>query len=128
MNIAVVAEGHTLDSKVAEQFDTGKYLLIVNMSDMHVSVMQNQGDALGEKYAKEVIKHECEGVITGKLKPEVFDLLAEAYVTRYLGVGYSVKEALDLMGKYSLKLIRNYEGTDECIEAYHECDGTHHQN
>lgn len=120
MKIAVVADGQTINSEVAEKFTTCKYLLIVNMKDLNVIALKNEGDPLGEKLANEVIKHDCEGIITGQLNLVAFEILTKACVTRYLGVGYSVKKALDLMEKNALKFIKNHEGTDEC-------DGAHHQ-
>ena len=119
MNIAVAADGQSLNSDVSEQFASCKYLLIVNMNDLNVIAIKNEGDSSGEKLANAVVKHDCEAIITGKLNPIVFDILADACVTRYLGVGHSVKNVLGLMEIDLLKYIKNYEGTDEC-------DGQHH--
>ncbi|MBP2625886.1 MAG: hypothetical protein H6Q68_597 [Firmicutes bacterium] len=124
MNIAVAADGQSLNSEVSEQFDSCKYLLIVNMNDLSVIAIKNEGDSSGEKLANEVVKHDCELIITGKLNPTAFDILAEACVTRNLGAGHSVKNALDLMGKNSLQYIKNYEGTDECDGDHHHADLT----
>lgn len=121
MNIAVAADGQSLNSEVSEQFDSCKYLLIVNMNDLSVIAIKNEGDSSGEKLANEVVKHDCELIITGKLNPTAFDILTNACVTRYLGTGHSVEIALSLMEKQLLKYIKNHEGTDAC-------DGHHHKH
>ena len=120
MKIAVAADGNDLNSGVAEEFANCKYLLIVNMENLAIIVIENPGDAAGVTLVNEVINHVCEGIICGKLKPEAFDLLVKACVTRFLGVGHSVRKALVLMEKNALKLIRNHEGTDECEGAHHQ--------
>ncbi|WP_027398329.1 NifB/NifX family molybdenum-iron cluster-binding protein [Anaerovorax odorimutans] len=119
MKIAVSTNGNSLKSQVSEKLESCKYLLIVNMDDLSFVSIENSDDNTGEKLANEVLKYDCEAIITGELKPSEFDILADACVTRYIGVGYSADTALDLMDKRILKLIRNYEGTDEC-------DGSHH--
>jgi predicted Fe-Mo cluster-binding NifX family protein len=121
MNIAVAADGQNLNSDVSEQFESCKYLLIVNMYELSIIAIKNEDDLSGEKLANEVVKYHCEAIITGKLNPKTFDILAEACVTRYLGLGHSVKNSLGLMEKNLLKYIKNYEGTNEC-------DGDHHKN
>lgn len=119
MKIAVAADGQSLNSHVAEEFTTCEYLLVVNMEDLNVVAVENPGDAAGVKLASEVINYGCEGIISGKLKPEAFDLLVKACVTRFFGAGYSVQRALVLMEKNALKLIKNYQGTDVCEGAHH---------
>jgi len=119
MKIAIAADGKNLNSAVTEEFVACKHLLIIHMENLNVTVIENPGDKTGVILAKEVINNGCEGVICGKLKPEAFDLLVKAGVTRYLGTGYSAQKALALMEKNALKYIKNYEGTDECEGAHH---------
>ncbi len=65
--------------------------------------------------AQKIIEFNCEGIISGAIShPEAFDILADACITRFLGPGFSGMEALDLMKKHELKLIRNINGTDGC--------------
>jgi len=123
VNIAVTADGQKLTSEVSKQFASCKYLLIVNMSNSDVIAIENEGedDLSEETLANEVIKYDCEAIITGKLNPTAFDILTNACVTRYLGTGHSVEIALSLMEKQLLKYIKNHEGTDAC-------DGHHHKH
>ena len=114
MYIAVAAEGNKLTDKVSQSFDLCKYLLIVNMSDMSVNAIKNESHFSEEELSKKVIDFNCEAIITGNLNKTAFDILAEACITRYFGYGNSAGEALVLMEKNSLNLIRNLEGTNDC--------------
>lgn len=118
MKIAVVAEGKSLDSQVSEKFEKCLYLLIVNMNDLSITAINNE-EVSGENLANEILKYDCEAVITGDIEERAFDILADACVTRYYGVGYSVEKALELMDNRSLKLIRSYDGTDNCGGNHH---------
>ncbi len=109
MKIAIAADGKNLNCAVTEEFATCKYLLIVHMENLNVAVIENSGDETGVILANELINHGCEGVICGKLKPEAFDLLVKACVTRYLGTGHYGQKALALMEKNALKYIKNHE-------------------
>ncbi|TWH48124.1 NifB/NifX family molybdenum-iron cluster-binding protein [Sporomusa sp. KB1] len=121
MNIAIGADGQSLNSKVSEQFDSCNYLVIVNMDDSKVVIAIKNEDSSEDELAEKVIQYDCEALITGKLNPTAFNILTEACVTRYLGLGHSVETALDLMERQLLRYIKNPEGTDEC-------DGPHHKH
>jgi predicted Fe-Mo cluster-binding NifX family protein len=127
MYIAVAAEGKSLSSKVSNEFSSCKYLLIVNMDNMEVAAIDNAEDTKGITLAHKAVDYHCEAVITGKLTQEAFDIIADDDITRYDGHGYSVQEALNLMDRNGLKLIKNIEGTDECDSRHTEnsCDGHH---
>lgn len=117
MNIAVAADGESLESNVSEEFEICKYLLILNMDDLTVKAFKNElvtGIQAGARLADEVVKHDCEALITGKIQPPAFNRLADACITRFFGFGISVKRSLDLMEKNKLKIIRNSDGTDQC--------------
>lgn len=122
MNIAVAADGKSLDSMVSGELKKCLYLLIVNMDNLSITAIKNDElseSPSGENLANEVLKNDCEAIITGKIEPSAFDILADNCVTRFLGVGNSAQDALKLMEENSLKLIRNTEGTDECTEDHH---------
>lgn len=118
MNIAVAAEGNSLDSQVSEKFEKCICLLIVNMNDLSITVINNE-DSSGENLANEILNYDCEGLITGNIEVKAFDILADACVTRFFGVGYSVEKALKLMENRLLKLIRNADGTGGCSGHHH---------
>ena len=127
MYIAVAADGKSLKNAVSDEFASCKYLLIVNMDNMKIEAIANSGDPYGISLAHEVVDHHCEAVITGKLTPEAFDIIADDDITRYDGRGHSVQEALSRMDRNALKLIKNVEGTDECDTRHTEksCDSHH---
>lgn len=53
---------------------------------------KNSDDPKGEGLAKKAAEYNCEAVITGKLTPEAFDILADRYITRYNGCSCYVRE------------------------------------
>lgn len=118
MNIAVTADGKSLDSQVSEKFEECLYLLIVNMNDLSVTAIKND-ELSGENLTNEILKNNCEAVITGNIERAEFDILADDGITRFLGVGYSVQKALELMEKRSLELIRNHDGSQSCGGDHH---------
>lgn len=127
MYIAVAADGRSLKSTVSDEFSSCKYLLIVNMDNMEIVAVDNAGDTKGIALAQKAVDYHCEAVITGKLTPEAFDIIADDDITRYDGSGHFVQDALNLMDRNALKLIKNVEGTDECDSRHTEnsCDGHH---
>jgi len=119
MLIAMTMDGETLESKVSQQFEGCKYLLVINTSDLSVIAIENSDYFAAESLAQKIIEFNCEGIITGAIShPEAFDILADACITRFIGPGFSGMEALDLMKKHELKLIRNINGTDGCDGAH----------
>lgn len=109
MNIAVTADGNNLDSQVSEQFETCSYMLIVNMDDLSVTpINRNEisGTSPEENLARIVLDYNCEAVITGNIYQTAFDILTNAYITRYYGAGHSVREALELSENQKLMLIK----------------------
>lgn len=130
MNIGITVDDINLNSVVSDKFKECNCLLIVNIGDhlagedleiVEVTVIKNQEKDSGEKLAKELIQYNCEAVITGALDYNVFDIIADADITRYYGAGHPALHALELMEKRLLKLIRNFEGTEGC-------DGSHHKH
>lgn len=120
MFIAVAADDQSMESLVSEEFISCRYLLIVDMETMDFKSLENKDDPLGEAMSHKITEYNCEAVITGKLLPHAFDIIAGDCVTRYDGRGYTVKDALVLMDQRGLKLIRNSEGTDYCCNDHGE--------
>lgn len=119
MHIAVTSEGNTIDSKISNQFEECQYLLVINTDDMKINAIKNESNTYKVNLAYEVVKHDCEAIITGAINPKSFEILADAYVTRYYGVGHSVIKAIDYMDKNKLYYIKLNEG-------YKQCSGSHH--
>jgi len=84
------------------------------------SVIKNQENDLGIELVKELIKYDCEAVITGGLDPTTFNMIADACITRFNGAGFTATHALEMMGKHALELIRNLEGTEGCNGLHHK--------
>ncbi|ODA39233.1 NifB/NifX family molybdenum-iron cluster-binding protein [Desulfosporosinus sp. BG] len=109
MNIAITTDGESLDSPVSEKFERCLYMLIVNMNDLSITAInkdQLRGTSLEESLAHKVLEYDCEAIITGHINQTAFNILADAYVTRYFGAGHSAKDALELSEKQLLKLIK----------------------
>jgi len=118
MYIAVTTDGDNLESKVSSIFGACQYLLIVDMTDMSLKAIKNEGLSRGETLAQKIVDLDCEAVITGDFAAGEFNILAEDYITRYYGFGYSGNEALELMDKNALEYIKNF-GTNDCGGAHH---------
>ena len=116
MNIAVAADGESLESQVSEKFELCSNILIVNIDDLTVTVIKNDellGTSPEENLARKVLEYNCEAVITGDINQTSFNILADAQITRYFGAGHSVKDAIELSEKRLLKYIKE------------ECTGDH---
>ncbi|MGE5627390.1 MAG: NifB/NifX family molybdenum-iron cluster-binding protein [Solirubrobacterales bacterium] len=123
MYIGVTADGNNLKSNVAETFEQCEYLLIIDVDNLNIkSIIENkkQEESDGLKLADEIIKNDCEAVITGKIQSSAFNILADAYITRFFGTGSSVEKTIELMDKNKLILIKSCEGSEDC--------GGHHHN
>ncbi len=132
MNIAVTAHGNTLESPVTERFDETENLLIINVDTMDVIEYKSEsGRMSATEMAGLVLKHRCEAVITGALKADAFKILSDEQITRYLGTGLTVREALAGMDSNLLILICNPEGEEDGCSGSHqsgECSGHHHHD
>ena len=132
MNIAVTAHGNTLESPVTERFDETENLLIINVDTMDIIEYKSESGCMSAtEMAGLVLKHRCEAVITGALKADAFKILADEQITRYLGTGLTVREALAGMDSNLLILICNPEGEEDGCSGSHqsgECSGHHHHD
>lgn len=115
MNIAIAANGDNLDSKVSEQFEKCLYLLIINTDDLNIKAIKN--DELN--LSSEILKNNCEALITDKIGVKEFDVLADEYVTRYNGSGSSVRDSIKLMDKNLLNIIKTCDGSNDCSGHHH---------
>ncbi|WP_026393136.1 NifB/NifX family molybdenum-iron cluster-binding protein [Acetobacterium malicum] len=120
MKIAMTMDGTALESAVSSEFDSSPYLLVVRRSETAIEAIEEIGDLTAEQLAQKIIDLNCEGIITGNFKSQpAFDLLADAGLTRFQGVGHSGREALELMKQRTLPLIRNFAGTEGCSDDHH---------
>lgn len=128
MLIAVSAGGRELLSAVSKRFETCRWLLFVETDDMTIDAVRKTEDILPETLAKMIAERDCEAVITGSFTPEIFNIIADACVTRYRGTGLAVKEAIARMENNTLEYIRNADGIDTCQSDHGggECDCGEH--
>ncbi len=108
MKIAVAANGSTLEDLVPGIFEESPYLLIVETDDGSYEAFKNpegQGGA-GLAMTREILKHDCEALISGSIEKPAFEELMLAQVTRYLGTNCSAADALRLMDENQLDFIR----------------------
>ncbi len=123
MKIGITVEPVNQEDKVSETLEECNSLLVITVDDnmikqdvrvLDMQRISNPFDGTGIFLAKTMIENDCEAVITGSLKEEAFDLLADACITRYFGAGNLVLDALRMMENRELKLIRNLDYTDDC--------------
>lgn len=111
MLIAVSAGGRELLSAV-KKFETCRWLLFIETDDMTIDTVKNEAGA--KALAEMVVQRDCEAVITESFTPEIFNLIADACITRYSGTRLSVKEAITRMDKNTLEYIRYADKDDTC--------------
>lgn len=115
MNIAVTADGDSLDSTVFREFSKTSFLLIVDIDTMSCTAIPHAiRPGSDEKLAQIILEYNCEAVITGKLEEKAFNLLADNGITRYAAANMSVSQSLKQMHNRKLEFIRNVEGTSSC--------------
>lgn len=113
MLIAVSAGGRELLSAV-KKFETCRWLLFIETDDMTIDAVRNDGDIGAEDLAQKVVDRDCEAVITASFTPEIFNIIADACVTRYCGDGLTVREAIERMDRNTLEYIRYADKEDTC--------------
>lgn len=112
MKIAIAANGSTLEASIPDTFEESSFLLIVETDDGSYEAFKNpqsKGSA-GLAMIKEIIKHDCEALISGTIEKQAFDKLMVAQVTRYMGAQHKAADALHLMDAYQLDFIRVANG------------------
>lgn len=113
MLIAVSAGGREPLSAV-KKFETCRWLLFVETDDMTIDAVRHDETMSSESLAKMVVARDCEAVITEALTPEVFNIIADACITRYSGASLSVSEAVARMDTNTLEYIRYADKEDAC--------------
>jgi predicted Fe-Mo cluster-binding NifX family protein len=111
MLIAVSAGGRESLSAV-KKFETCRWLLFIETDTMSIDALRN--DAGPDALAEAAVARDCEAVITASFTPEIFNIIADACITRYNGTGLTVKEAIDRMDGNTLEYIRYADKDDTC--------------
>lgn len=120
MNIAVTAETTEIDGLVPDSFLNSAYLMIIDTDRNMITHLYKKNDPRNMDFANKILEHHCEAVITGPLEKAAFDVLADAGVTRYNGVGKTVQDAYELMARYKLEWITDCIGGSGIHKHSHE--------
>lgn len=119
MKIAIAADGCDMESKVTAKFADACWLSIVEMDRQRIceKVRRGNQDAENEEFAKIIVDRNCESVICGEIERKPFEILAAAGVTRSLGAGLTIPDAIKR--ENILDLITNYIGGAGCDSESH---------
>jgi predicted Fe-Mo cluster-binding NifX family protein len=127
MLIAVSADGRETSSPVSGQFENCRWLLIVDTDDnaaqltvRSVEPLENTDGA--QALADTIIERDCEAVITGVMTPALYNVFANACVTRYTAPGLSVMEALESMDRNTLAILRDEDNVCQGDHSGGECN------
>jgi len=127
MKIAVTTNGNTLEDVVTGEYEKSTHLLVVETDDLSFRCFEKvTGDERGIMMAELINQHECEAVITGTIEEPAFEVLAGYQITRYVGTGYSAREALTKMDLNELDYTTEFKGGEGRPHNHGAgiCDGT----
>lgn len=110
------------DGVIADEFSNTGYIVLIDAEECTVLSEFSRGDMSEVDLARWVLKEDCEAVITGPLKQDPFEIIAEeGMITRYNGVGLAAMESVKMMNAYRLELIPDFIGGTGC----HSGEGCH---
>ena len=110
MKIAAAVNEKSLKAIIPDRFEDAAALLIIETDTMEIV------DYITDKdWVEEMVRYDCEALICGDMyDAHTFDAIAYACISRYNGMGYSVRKATKKMMDYELELIRDYVGGTGC--------------
>ncbi len=107
MKIAITSFGPNLTSQLCPRFGSCAYFLVIDAENMSFEVFDNKDESstgsTSSSAARFLISKKVHAVITGRLRPETFQILSDAGVYLYLNQSGTVKEVLK---KYHTGLLR----------------------
>ena len=99
MKVAVTSTGKTLDNPVDPRFGRCAHFVIVETDDMSYDAVENTnaaaGGGAGIQSAQLVAEKDAKVVLTGNCGPNAFRTLEAAGIKVVVGVGGSVREAVE---------------------------------
>ncbi len=117
MNIAITAQGNTLESKVDPRFGRAKSFIIYNLENDEFASMDNKqnlnaAQGAGIQTAQNVIGTGAVAIITGNCGPKAFRVLAAGDVKVFKAVDGTVKDNIEKYKKNELEELSdaNVEG------------------
>lgn len=123
MLIGTTANGTDLNARVPENYEEATHLFIVETDDDSVVAVYEKQDPDGIYFAEKLYEHDCEAIVCGIMQMPGFERVAGYSITRYLGVGLPVLDAIHGGLYNTLPNIVDYEGGSGCDSHDHECDG-----
>ena len=107
MKIAITSSGDNLDSQMDPRFGRCQYFLIVDPDTMDFEAMLNESamasGGAGIQAAQTIVNVGINGVITGNVGPNAFDVLSAAGIETMTGASGTVRHALELYKSGSLQ-------------------------
>lgn len=125
MYIAATATKNTMEAFIPERFENSPYLLIIETDDGTIKEIFEAKDSKGLHFANMIKQFDCEAVACGIMQKEAFEIVALAGITRCLGTGCSVKEAVYAAMNNMLPYITDFEGGTGC-GSHEEANCSHH--
>jgi predicted Fe-Mo cluster-binding NifX family protein len=99
MNVAVSAQGTTLDAAVDPRFGRCQQILVVNTETFEYTAMSNPNigasAGAGIQTAQMLSKKEIQAVLTGHCGPKAFQTLEAAGIPVYVDMAGTVREAVE---------------------------------
>jgi len=107
MKIAITSSGDNLDSQMDPRFGRCQYFMIVDPDTMDFEAMPNESamasGGAGIQAAQTIVNVGINGVITGNVGPNAFDVLSAAGIETMTGASGTVRHALELYKSGSLQ-------------------------
>ena len=99
MKIAITSFGPNLTSRLCPRFGSSAYFLVIDPENMDFQVFDNKDESStagnSNRAARFLISKKVHSVITGRCRPETFQILTDAGVYLYLNQSGIVKEVLE---------------------------------
>jgi predicted Fe-Mo cluster-binding NifX family protein len=110
MKIAVTAESDSLDAELSSFFGRAPHFVLVDTETMESEACVNPGlDARGGagiQAAQSVVQREVDGVLTGNVGPNAYDVLKAAHVPVYLVGPGTVRQAVEQFKSGTLQALQ----------------------
>ena len=107
MKIAITSSGDNLDSQMDPRFGRCQYFMIVDPDTMDFEAMPNESamasGGAGIQAAQTIVNVGINGVITGNVGPNAFEVLSAAGIETMTGASGTIRHALELYKSGSLQ-------------------------
>ena len=106
---AVTSKGASSDNIIPELFENTEYVLFYDTDTGRLLDTIARNGQSDKQLAEVIADKKAEAVICGPLNRDAYDVIAsdDNSITRYNGVGLTVKDALDAALNYKLDIIRD---------------------